>query len=111
MERGQTNNTDYMLTRADAQSMPIADNSVDIVTAMDVIEHIPDDKAALREISRILKPGGYLLATVPAFQSLWSDHDVALHHFRRYTQPSFRDVIQRSGLGPRFFLQFGYIVL
>lgn len=88
----------YRLTRADVRRMPFQSNSFDVVTAMDIIEHIDNDKAALREIARVLKPGGVLLATVPAFQSLWADHDVALHHFRRYTSHGFRDVAQRSGL-------------
>lgn len=88
----------YKLTRADARRMPFQSDVFDAVTAMDIIEHIDDDKAALMEIKRVLKPGGVLLATVPAFQSLWSDHDVALHHHRRYTSNGFRDVAQRAGL-------------
>ncbi len=86
------------LARADVRRLPFADNSFDVVTAMDIIEHIDDDKAASREIFRVLKPGGRLLVTVPAFSSLWSEHDEALHHFRRYTTPHLKDVFQRAGL-------------
>ncbi len=86
------------LARADVRRLPFADASFDVVTAMDIIEHIDDDKAASGEIFRVLKPGGRLLVTVPAFPSLWSEHDEALHHFRRYTAPRLKDLFQRVGL-------------
>ena len=86
------------LARADVRRLPFADASFDVVTAMDIIEHIDDDKAASSEIFRVLKPGGRLLVTVPAFPSLWSEHDEALHHFRRYTKPRLKDLFQRVGL-------------
>jgi ubiquinone/menaquinone biosynthesis C-methylase UbiE len=86
------------LARADVRRLPFADSAFDVVTAMDIIEHIDDDKAAASEIFRVLKPGGRLLVTVPAFSSLWSEHDEALHHFRRYTAPHLKDVFQRVGL-------------
>ncbi|MGI4789635.1 MAG: class I SAM-dependent methyltransferase [Janthinobacterium lividum] len=86
------------LARADVRRLPFADSSFDVVTAMDIIEHIDDDKAASSEIFRVLKPGGRLLVTVPAFPSLWSEHDDALHHYRRYTSPRLKDLFQRVGL-------------
>jgi ubiquinone/menaquinone biosynthesis C-methylase UbiE len=86
------------LARADVRRLPFADASFDVVTAMDIIEHIDDDKAASCEIFRVLKPGGRLFVTVPAFPSLWSEHDEALHHFRRYTGPRLQDLFQRVGL-------------
>ena len=96
-ERGAGNGTNYKLTRADVRCLPFQSNSFDVVTAMDIIEHIDDDKAASREILRVLKPGGRLFVTVPAFPSLWSEHDEALHHYRRYTAPHLKDVFQRVG--------------
>jgi len=87
----------YPLTRADARCLPFASNTFDVVTAMDIIEHIDNDKAASAEIFRVLKPGGQVYITVPAYQSLWSEHDEALHHHRRYTSPMMRDVLQRVG--------------
>jgi ubiquinone/menaquinone biosynthesis C-methylase UbiE len=87
----------YPLTRADVRRLPFADDSFDVVTAMDIIEHIDDDKAASSEILRVLKPGGRLFVTVPAFPSLWSEHDEALHHYRRYTAPHLKDLFQRVG--------------
>lgn len=62
----------------------IEDGSADLLLLFDVLEHIDDDKAALAELRRKLKPGGYLLATVPAFSFLWSKHDESFHHKRRY---------------------------
>ena len=88
----------YTLARSDARRLPFASNSFDIVTAMDIVEHIDNDKAAMSEIMRVLKPGGRVFVTVPAYQSLWSDHDVALHHYRRYTAPAVKDLFQRVGL-------------
>ncbi len=62
----------------------IADNSYDIILATDVLEHIEDEKKAIEEIRRILKPQGLAIITVPCFMSLWSDHDETLMHKRRY---------------------------
>jgi len=58
----------------------------DVVTMLDVLEHIEDDEASLRAAGRLLKPDGLLLVTVPALRWLWSDHDIVLHHHRRYTR-------------------------
>jgi SAM-dependent methyltransferase len=66
--------------------LPYSDQSFDIVTALDVLEHISDDAAAVRELYRVLRPGGVLLVSVPAFSWLWSEHDEALSHFRRYSR-------------------------
>jgi len=58
----------------------------DVVTMLDVLEHIEDDAASLRAARKLLKPGGLLLLTVPALRWLWSDHDIVLHHHRRYSR-------------------------
>jgi ubiquinone/menaquinone biosynthesis C-methylase UbiE len=60
------------------------------LTALDVLEHTPDDRAVVAGFHRLLKPGGIVLVTVPASMALWSDWDVALHHFRRYSRPQLR---------------------
>jgi SAM-dependent methyltransferase len=76
----------------------IADDTYDMVAALDVIEHIPDDVAALEGIARILKPGGKLLMTVPAHRWMWSAHDVVNHHQRRYSKRSFMTLVDKSPL-------------
>jgi SAM-dependent methyltransferase len=73
--------------------MPFEAESFDLAASLDVIEHLEDDLAALRELRRVVAPGGSLLVTVPAYQWLWSGHDEINHHFRRYTRRS----LQRAG--------------
>jgi SAM-dependent methyltransferase len=70
--------------------VPLPDGSLDFVTALDVLEHTPDDAAVVAGFHRLLRPGGVALVTVPAGMALWSDWDVALHHFRRYSRPQLR---------------------
>lgn len=70
----------------------------DLVCLLDVLEHLEDDKGALTTLGECLRPGGRLLITVPAHQWLWSGHDVANHHLRRYSRATLRAVIARAGL-------------
>jgi SAM-dependent methyltransferase len=76
---------------------PFADDSFDLAVTLDVIEHLQDDLAALRELRRTVAPGGTLLVTVPAYQWLWSGHDEINHHHRRYTRRSLQRVAQEAG--------------
>lgn len=78
---------------ADAMHLPFCSDQFDSLVAMDMLEHLPDDTAALREFYRVLKPGGRVIATVPANPRLWSEHDDALMHYRRY---------QKQEVGQRF---------
>jgi ubiquinone/menaquinone biosynthesis C-methylase UbiE len=66
--------------------LPYNDESFDIACAFDVIEHVEDDNKAMSELKRVIKKNGLILITVPAFQFLWSSHDVVNQHFRRYTK-------------------------
>jgi SAM-dependent methyltransferase len=68
-------------------SLPYADASFDLVCAFDVVEHVEDDRLAVSELLRVCKPGGHVFITVPAFMSLWSEHDEVNFHFRRYRKP------------------------
>jgi len=81
----------------DGGRLPFDDNSFDLAVAFDVLEHIDDDLGAAKEWLRVLKPGGLLFITVPAYQWLWSEHDVALHHYRRHTRGSVRKVLSSAG--------------
>jgi SAM-dependent methyltransferase len=76
----------------------VPEHCYDIVAALDVIEHIDDDAAALASIAKRLKPGGKLLMTVPAHQWMWSAHDVVNHHRRRYSRTALKRLIQGSPL-------------
>ena len=73
--------------------LPVKDSSVDVAVALDVLEHVERDDIALSELLRITKSGGHLILNVPAMQSLWSDWDVALGHFRRYSLSTFEQLL------------------
>ncbi len=77
--------------------MAFAADSFDLAVSLDVIEHLDDDLSALRELRRVIAPGGALLVTVPAYQWLWSGHDEINHHHRRYTRRSLQRVAEQSG--------------
>jgi len=83
---------------ADGHSLPLADCSVDLLSALDVIEHLDDDIRALNEFQRVLRPGGLLLVTVPAYRFLWSEHDEALMHRRRYVASELHAKLTNSQL-------------
>jgi SAM-dependent methyltransferase len=78
--------------------MPFADGSVDVVSVLDVLEHVEDQVAALREIRRVLKPGGRLFLFAPAHDWLWSLQDEVSHHVRRYTRRSLAAAALGAGL-------------
>lgn len=78
--------------------LPFADETTDLVTLFDILEHVADERPLLGEILRVLRPDGLLIITVPAFQFLWSEHDVALHHYRRYTRKDLIRLLTDAGL-------------
>ncbi len=85
------------LVRGDASALPLASATFDLVLCTDLLEHLKEPEPAARELLRILKPGGVLLATVPAFGFLYSSHDAALSHFRRYSKAAFRRLLEEAG--------------
>lgn len=80
--------------------VPLEDGHYDLIVLFDVLEHIPEDVPALSALGAKLAPGGRILLTVPAMPWLWSAHDVAHHHHRRYTADTLKKTIRASGLKP-----------
>lgn len=80
-----------------AEAIPFADQSFQMVLMLDVLEHLDDDGRGASEAMRILAPGGHLVVTVPAYPTLWSDHDVALHHRRRYLRRQVGTLLENAG--------------
>lgn len=78
------------------------DKKIDAVTILDVIEHIDDDKSITQELARILDKGKWIIATVPAYQWLWSSHDEVHMHYRRYTKNNFKNLLKNAGFEIEF---------
>jgi SAM-dependent methyltransferase len=81
--------------------LPFPDGTFDVVALLDTLEHIPDEFGVLREIHRVLKPGGRLVVTVPALMWLWSYNDEINAHQRRYTAEELEQKLALSGLDVR----------
>jgi SAM-dependent methyltransferase len=81
-----------------ATALPFRDRAFDVVGAFDVVEHCADERRAVAELCRVLRPGGRLLLSVPAYRWAWSDHDVRAGHYRRYTRPRIVEVVADAGL-------------
>lgn len=76
--------------------LPLKDHCARVVTVLDVLEHLEDDIAGLRELLRILHPNGLMILTVPAHKWLWSDWDTGLHHYRRYDHKTLQNLVQSA---------------
>jgi SAM-dependent methyltransferase len=74
------------------------EGTFDAALLLDVIEHVEDDVALVADVAARVRPGGFVLVSVPAWPALFSAHDVALHHHRRYSPAACRDVVARAGL-------------
>lgn len=88
--------------RAVGTSLPMASRTFDAVIASDVLEHIADDRSAVAEVARVLRPGGVFVFTVPAHPWLWSAHDEALWHQRRYRRSGLEGLLAGGGLEIRW---------
>ncbi len=96
------------VTKGDICDMPFEDNSLDLVVATDIVEHIDNDQKAISEIYRVLKPGAHALITVPMFSSLWGLQDDISLHKRRYRRAEILDLIhtQPFMIVKSFFFNF-----
>lgn len=83
---------------ADARSLPFKHDFFDVVLSLDVFEHIKEDAKVAMEVHRVLKKGGFLIWTVPAFQMLFTNWDVALHHKRRYSKKMVRKLLSQFNI-------------
>lgn len=101
----------YDVRQGDAtRGIPFPDASFDLVTVLDVIEHVDADEAILREAYRVLRPNGVLAITTPAFQWLWSHNDVLNGHKHRYAPRELRERVERVGFRLRR-LTFGFFLV
>lgn len=78
----------------------IEKSSYKLILMIDVIEHVPDDEALLKQYVDSLEAGGHVLISVPAFQFIWSGHDVFLEHYRRYTIETIEALVKKVGIVP-----------
>jgi SAM-dependent methyltransferase len=83
--------------QGDGVCLPVQSGTIDAVIGLDIFEHIYDDVAAFSEAYRVIKPGGFIVLSVPAFRSLWGPHDIALMHQRRYRRSEIRSRLEAAG--------------
>jgi SAM-dependent methyltransferase len=107
IQAGKTPGVSYVI--GDLLEPPFRAGSFDVVLALDVLEHLDDDGAGLYQAGRLLRPGGLLVATVPAFPSLWGPHDEINCHRRRYTKRTLRQAFERAQLPPPRLTHFNAI--
>lgn len=84
-------------SQGDLTSLPFGDEAFDLVLLLDVLEHVEDESAALGQVRRVLKPGGAIVATVPALKNLWSRRDELAGHVRRYERTEFLGALEGAG--------------
>jgi SAM-dependent methyltransferase len=98
------------LLQGDAHNPPF-NIDFDVIGAFDVIEHLPDDEKILHDFHRMLRPGGKLIVTVPAYRWLWSEFDDVSHHCRRYHRPELQTKLHAAGFTPSFISPFMMSIL
>jgi SAM-dependent methyltransferase len=94
------------VARGNACSLPFADDTFSIVSAFDMLEHVPDDRAALGELHRVCARGGRLIVSVPAFPFLWGRQDVVSHHYRRYVKTELVARLRAAGFRGEYTTYF-----
>ena len=80
----------------DGETLPLKSKSFDVVICMDTLEHIKNDSKVIKELFRILQPGGFAFISVPSLQILWSKHDVSVGHFRRYEKKQLINLFEKE---------------
>lgn len=90
--------------------LPYASGSFDLVAALDVLEHVENDESAARALVDLIRPGGWLLVTVPAHQALWGSHDRRLHHMRRYGRRQLLSLFEHDQLELVRFTPFNLLL-
>jgi len=101
----------FPVLQAPFQDLSIPDACIPAAGLFDVLEHIPDDRAALANLWRVLKPGGRLYIAVPAYQALWSSEDRHAGHFRRYTLSGLQQRLGEAGFDLEYGTYFFQILL
>jgi SAM-dependent methyltransferase len=101
----------YETVQAGLPELPFADGTFAACTCLDVLEHLPDDRAALEELARVTEDAGLLLVTVPAYEALWSDHDEVNEHLRRYRARDLRRLAAGSGWAIERITYFNTLLL
>ena len=91
------------ITQGSIEDIPFPDASMDVCLCLEVLEHIEDDAKGVREIARVLRPGGFLIGSVP-HTYYWADYLRLMGHFRHYTRESFSQLLQEGGLVPEYYL-------
>ena len=84
--------------QADACKIPFSDNTFDVVICLDLLEHIEHDSVAISEVVRVVKEDGKILISVPEDMAMWSEHDIAVSHYRRYSLEDISNLCEFAGI-------------
>lgn len=90
--------------------LPPEYRNFDFITLLDVLEHIDNDRGALRQVYALLNEHGRIFITVPAFPALWGAHDVVTHHKRRYVKQTLTDVVEAAGFTIEYISYFNFFL-
>ncbi len=84
--------------QAPIAELPFDDNTFDLISALDIIEHVEDDIGALKELCRVAKPGAYVLISTPLYAAFWTPFDELVGHYRRYEPEQLKKLLADNGL-------------
>ena len=98
------------IVQGDVHKLPFRSGTYDAVIALDVFEHLDDDVISMKEIKRVLKDGGKLIFNTPAFMALFSNHDEAFHHRRRYRSHELKNKLRSAKLDVKFITYWSFFI-